>query len=145
MAELQPSELTGSVRAETRAVTTRSVIWAVCLIVISVWWDEWMTYYMSGSNISRSHFPLAFLLPFLILCLLNAIAHRCCPSRALTRPELMVVMVTGLVAISVPYDGVTGHLISVIAGPYYFATAENQWGAYIHDAIPVAGAFELAW
>lgn len=120
----------------TRAVSFRSVTVAVCLIVISVWWDEWMAYYMSGSNISRSHFPLAFLLPFLVLCISNAIAHRCCPKRALTRPELLVVLATGLVAISVPYDGVTGHMISIIASPYYFVTPENQWGTYIHDSLP---------
>ncbi|MGA1198736.1 MAG: hypothetical protein ACO36I_19780, partial [Candidatus Latescibacterota bacterium] len=52
---------------QVRAVTLRSVGVAVCVIVVSVWWDEWMAYYMDGSNISRSHFPLAFLFPFMAL------------------------------------------------------------------------------
>lgn len=136
MTEFAAKDLHFSSNSDAQAVSVRSIVTAVCLIAISVWWDEWMTYFMSGSNISRSHFPLALLLPFLLLCILNTVAHRCCPRRALTKPELLVVLGTGLVAISVPYDGVTGHLISIIASPYYFATPENQWGTYVHDAIP---------
>jgi hypothetical protein len=36
----------------------------------------------------------------------------------------------------VPYDGLTGQLIGLIAGAFYFATAENRWGLYVHDHIP---------
>jgi hypothetical protein len=119
-----------------RAVTARSLTASLVIIVISVVWDEWMSYYMSGSNISRSHFPLAFLLPYLCLCILNMFGRRLYPSVALSRPELMVVLATGLVAISVPYDGLTGQMVSIIASPFYFATPENRWSIYVHEYIP---------
>ena len=58
---------------EIRAVTPRAVVAAVVVIAASVLWDEWMPYYMSGSNISRSHFPLALFFPFLAVCVLNMV------------------------------------------------------------------------
>jgi hypothetical protein len=121
---------------QVRAVTLRSVGVAVCVIVVSVWWDEWMAYYMDGSNISRSHFPLAFLFPFMALAVGNIVVRNMRASWALTRAEMRVVLAMGLVAISVPYDGVTGHLLGILGGVYYFASAENAWDFYLHDAIP---------
>jgi hypothetical protein len=51
---------------QIRAVTPRAVAVALVVNVASVLWDEWMPYYISGSNISRSHFPMAFFFPFLL-------------------------------------------------------------------------------
>ena len=131
------SEIRQNVAPEhVRAVTLRSVGVAVCVIVVSVWWDEWMAYYMDGSNISRSHFPLAFLFPFMALAVGNIVVRNMRASWALTRAEMRVVLAMGLVAISVPYDGVTGHLLGILGGVYYFASAENAWDFYLHDAIP---------
>ena len=113
-----------------RAVTPRAIFVALVIIVATVLWDEWMAYYMSGSNISRSHFPLALLFPFLSLAVLNLIARRFLPSLVLTPPELRVVLGMGLVAAIVPYDGVTGHLIGVLAGVYYFANA-GKWMEFL--------------
>ena len=72
--------------------TYRTAVAAVGVIVVSVLWDEWMPYYSRGSNISRSHFPLAVFYPFLTLCVLNLLANRRGSSWALTRAELLVVM-----------------------------------------------------
>lgn len=116
--------------------TYRTAIAAVSLIVISVLWNEWMPYYSRGSNISRSHFPLAVFYPFLSLCVLNLLANRRGSSWALSRSELLVVMSCGLVGISVSYDGVGGHLIGVVAAPYYFASTENGWTTYLLEHIP---------
>ncbi len=84
MAELSPTSVP---HREPKALTVRSVVASVVVIAVSVWWDEWMSYDMSGSNISRSHFPLAFLLPYLLLCTLNLLYSRIYPSRALEKPE----------------------------------------------------------
>jgi len=119
-----------------RAVTFRAIGAAVCVIVVSVWWDEWMAYYMGGSNISRSHFPLAFLFPFMALAVGNIVVRNVVANWALTRAEMRVVLAMGLVAIAVPYDGVTGHLLGVLGGVYYFASSENAWDFYLHDTIP---------
>ena len=103
--------------APVRAVTTRSVIVSVVVIGVSVLWDEWMPYYTAGSNISRSHFPMAFFFPFLITCLLNLLVNYVRPNSGLTRQELFVVLGSGFIGVSVAYDGLTGHFFGVLAAP----------------------------
>ena len=119
-----------------RAVTPRCVLAGIGIIILTVLWDEWTAYYMRGSNISRSHFPMALFFPFLSLAVVNMLTRLILPSAALTPSELRVVLGMGLVAAIVPYDGVTGHLIGVLAGVYYFATPENGWDVYLHHHIP---------
>ena len=116
--------------------THRTAVASVAMILVSVLWNEWMPYYTSGSNISRSHFPVALFYPFLILCICNLLANHRRSTYALTRSELLVVMASGLVGISVSYDGTSGHLIGVIAAPYYFASTENGWTTYLLEHIP---------
>ncbi|MDA0709632.1 MAG: hypothetical protein O3B73_05400 [bacterium] len=118
------------------AVRFRSVSVGICVIVASVWWDDWMTFYMDGSNISRSHFPLALLFPFVILAICNIWVGNKAADWALTRQEMKVVLAMGFVAIAVPYDGITGHLLGILGGVYYFASSENAWDFYLHDTIP---------
>ena len=136
MAEPATHQTTSASAVEIQAVTARSMIASFVIILVSVVWDEWMSYYVSGSNISRSHFPLAFLLPYLLLCCLNIFVTRLAPDRGLTKPELLVVLACGLTAVSVPYDGLTGQLIGIISSIYYFATPENRWSVYVHDYVP---------
>ena len=119
---------------EIRAVTPRAVVAALVVIAASVLWDEWMPYYVKGSNISRSHFPVAFFFPFLSLAVLNMLLSRL--RWGLTRSELFLVLGAGLVAIAVPYDGVTVFLFAMLSGPYYFASPENGWALYLHEHIP---------
>jgi hypothetical protein len=136
MALADPERLQKGPTEDVSAVTLRAISAAFCVIVVSVWWDEWMTYYMDGSNISRSHFPLAFLFPFMALAVGNIAIRHLGAGWALTRAEMRVVLSMGLVAISVPYDGVTGHLLGILGGVYYFASSENAWDFYLHEAIP---------
>ena len=121
---------------EARAVTLRSVGAALVVIVLSILWDEWISYLFRGSNISRSHFPMAFFFPFLATVVVSMLLHALRPGLGLSRSELLVVLAVGLVAIIVPYDGVMGHLIGVITGPYYFATPESGWELYLYQYIP---------
>ena len=121
---------------EMRGVTPRSIAAAIGIVIATVLWDEWMAFYMRGSNISRSHFPVALLFPFLALAVFSMIARLAIPSLALNRLEMRVVLGMGLAAAIIPYDGITGHLIGVLAGVYYFATPENAWDFYLHHNIP---------
>ena len=119
-----------------RAVTPRCILAGISIIILTVLWDEWTAYYMRGSNISRSHFPMALLFPFFVP---GSLEHARTAFQAFCRAyasELRVVLGMGLVAAIVPYDGVTGHLIGVLAGVYYFATPENGWNFYLHHHIP---------
>ncbi|OGG46162.1 MAG: hypothetical protein A3F84_26140 [Candidatus Handelsmanbacteria bacterium RIFCSPLOWO2_12_FULL_64_10] len=121
---------------QVRAVTPRAVATALVIVVTGVLWSEWSPYYFDGSQISRSHFPVAFFLPFLIVGVFNALVKRRWPGRGLTRPELVVVLGMGLVAMSVPYDGVMKFLIGTLAVPFYFASPENGWALYLHEHVP---------
>jgi hypothetical protein len=117
-------------------VRPRALATALVVIAVSVLWDEWTAYYVRGSQLSRSHFPMAFFFPFLTVTVLNRLVERAWPGQGLTRPELLVILGAGLAAISVPYDGVMGHLVGVLAAPFYFASPENGWELYLHSYIP---------
>lgn len=125
-----------SEKAPVRAVTPRAIIASVGVIAVSVLWNEWMPYYTSGSNISRSHFPMAFFFPFLTACILNLALNHLRPGLGLSRSELMVVLGAGFVGIALAYDGLTGHFFGVLAAPYYFSSVENGW-ELLHDSIPL--------
>ncbi len=122
--------------APVRAVTTRSVLVSIVVIAVSVLWNEWMPYYTAGSNISRSHFPMALFFPFLTVCILNWILHHVGSGWVLTRSELLVILGSGFIGISVSYDGLTGHFFGVLAAPDYFDSVENGWALYLHDNYP---------
>jgi hypothetical protein len=109
MAEVSIHQNSAPESQEMRAVTPRSICAAIGIIVLTVLWDEWMPYYMAGSNISRSHFPLALLFPFVALAVFNMLTRLAIPSLALNTLELRVVLGMGLAAAIIPYDGVTGH------------------------------------
>ena len=47
-----------------------------------------------------------------------------------------MVLASGLVGISMSYDGISGHLIGVVAAPYYFASTENGWTTHLLEHIP---------
>ena len=121
---------------EVRAVTPRSVAVSILVITVSVLWDEWNPYYSAGSNISRSHFPMAFFFPFLATCLTNLLVNNIWPGTGLSRSELLVVLGSGFIGVSVAYDGLTGHFFGVLASPDYFDSVENGWALYLHDHIP---------
>lgn len=122
-----------------RAVTLRAVSTAVVVIGVSTWWNDWASYYMAGSNISRSHFPLAFLFPFMMVAVGNLLVGRVHSAWALTGPELRLVLAMGLVAIAVPYDGVTGHLIGVLTLMRYWV----PWWPLHPIGLAIQGSFGM--
>ncbi len=84
-----------------------------------------------------AHLPSGFLVPFLSLVLLpNLICRACCPSRALTRTELLTVFAMGWAASMMPDLGVTRYMVSAIAAPAYFASPENRWDELILPYLP---------
>ena len=80
MAEVSIHQNSAPESQEMRAVTPRSICAAIGIIVLTVLWDEWTPYYMAGSNISRSHFPLALLFPFVALAVFNMLTRLAIPS-----------------------------------------------------------------
>ncbi len=121
---------------QRRGLTLRAVAIGLLLIVLVNVWVAWSEYIVHASRMNLSHFPLAFYVLFLLVILSGRALGRLHPRLALTQPELLTVAAMGLVGACVPASGLTGFLLGIIATPYYFATPENQWGAYFHDHIP---------
>lgn len=119
-------------RGSVRGLTFRAV--ALGLVVV-VFVDLWATYaemYVRASRMTLAHFPLALFAALLILLALN----RLVPSRALSPPELLVILSMGLVGAIIPVEGVVGFTLGIISSLYYFASPENQWAEYYHPYLP---------
>ena len=116
-------------RATVRPIAL--VVGAVLVAVIAV-----MTPYnemlVKGSRLGLSSLtPAAFFLFFVLVLLINPVHRKLVPAVALTKPELLVVFAMMMVATAIPTRGVTGVMLSMISGPHYYATAENQWADLI--------------
>ena len=106
-----------------------TVVSAVCMgAPLSIW--------MVGSTeITWSFFPIGVGLPFVLLVGGNALAKRLHRPLALRGPEMVTVVIMGLVASGIPIFMV-GLLLSIPSKPYYGATPENGWDADIQPFLP---------
>ena len=91
---------------------------------------------LHSSAMASGYLPLGIIFPFFLLVMLNVLLHRRFPAQALSQGELLLVFAMAWVGAAIPTWGVTGYLLSVIAAPYYFATAENRWAEILHPHIP---------
>ncbi|MFP6642207.1 MAG: DUF6785 family protein [Candidatus Latescibacterota bacterium] len=106
-----------------------TMVLVVCLgAPVSIW--------MVGSTeITWSFFPIGVGLPFVLLVLGNAAVKRLRRPLALTPPEMVTVVIMGLVASGIPIFMV-GLLLSIPSKPYYGATPENDWAGSIQPFLP---------
>ncbi len=89
---------------------------------------------LQGTWVGLTAFPIS---AFFVLCaLLGLNAVLALWSKALPLQELLVVYVMVLVAAGIPSFGWTGLLIPYLAGPFYFATPENNWAEILHPHLP---------
>ena len=111
---------------------------SVCLglvLVVAICVGSTFTRYMVGSlEFTWSYFPVAIGCPFVLIIIANALVRRYF-GRALSPAELAVMLIMGLVSTGIPIF-ITGTLLALIASPYYAATPENEWIAYIHPYLP---------
>ena len=83
---------------------------------------------VNGSRLGLSSLtPAAFFLFFVWVVLVNPLLRAVRPAWALRRMELLLVFSMMMVATAVPTRGVTGVMLSMISGSYYYASSENQW------------------
>lgn len=115
-------------------LTVRSVCLGLVLVV-AICVGSTFTRYMVGSlEFTWSYFPVAIGCPFVLIIFANALVRRYF-GRALSPAELAVMLIMGLVSTGIPIF-ITGTLLALIASPYYAATPENEWIAYIHPYLP---------
>ena len=83
---------------------------------------------VKGSRLGLSSLtPAAFFLFFVWLIGVNPLLKMMRPALALRRVELLLVFAMMMVATAIPTRGVTGMLLSMGSGAYYYASSENQW------------------
>lgn len=103
----------------------------VLLVACGAYYSPWI---VGAAEITWSYFPVAVGTPFLCLLLGNAALRRVL-RRGLTAGELLVVVVMGLVATSIPL-WIVGYLLAILSAPYYAATTENSWAELLHPYLP---------
>jgi len=89
---------------------------------------------MQGTWVGLTSFPIS---AFFVLCSLigvNAMLSRL--GKNFSPAEVLLVYAMALVAAGIPSFGWTGLLIPYLAGPFYFATPENNWAQILHPHLP---------
>lgn len=89
---------------------------------------------MRGTWIGLTALPISAVFLLAVLVLVNAPLRRL--GRGLAGGELLTVFCMALVGAGIASFGLTGLLIPYLAGPLYFATPENQYGAGILRYLP---------
>lgn len=89
---------------------------------------------MQGTWVGLTSFPIS---AFFVLCLLVSVNALLARWQKGWRPdEVLLVYVMALVGAGIPSFGWTGLLIPYLAGPFYFATPENNWAQILHPHLP---------
>ena len=116
-------------------LTLRSLLLGLALVVLICVGAPYSIWMVGSSEITWSFFPIGVGLPFVLTVLANALIKRRRPRWALTPPELITVVIMGLVASGIP-NFMVGFMLAIVSKPYYGATPENGWAGYIQPYLP---------
>ena len=117
-------------------LTFRSLLLGVVFVLFISIGAPYSLYSIHSSMWAISYLPFSVVFFFFLLVMLNAMVGWARPGMALTRTELLVVFIMGLVAASIPTWGTTSYLVSVVAAPHFFASPENRWAVTILPYLP---------
>ncbi len=125
----------------SQALTARALLIGVAVVVFINVAAPYSENILGSSLLACDYLPLGVMLPFLmVVAFLNVGLRFLAPRFGLTRGELILIFIMGLVGTTIPTFGLTEYLISIIGSPYYFASPENQWAEFFHDHIPTWAA-----
>ena len=95
-------------------------------------------YYIQGTEISGSHFPLGAAFVLILLTFgINPFIKKAMPiSGGLTPGELITIWIMLLVSSAIPSKGMMGFLIPFLVAPLYLAKPENEWKEVLHPHLP---------
>ena len=117
--------MTQKVEAGPRAYALWVGLGLVVLISAATPYNEMM---VRGSRLGLSSLtPAAFFVLLVWMLIVNPLLKTIHPDWGLRRVELLLVFGMMMVATAIPTRGVTGPLLSMITGTYYYASVENQW------------------
>ena len=129
---LQEREPARAAAGPESAVTLRGIAVGCLLCVVIGVGAPYTTMLLRGTPMGfSSSTPAAFFLLFVLI--LGHVLLRCCrPTWGFTRGELITAMVMMMVAAAIPTRGVTGMLLPLVTGIYYYASPENEWAERLH-------------
>ena len=120
---------------EPRAITTRSVLLGLILVIALGFVGTYVRYYIHSSRVAISHVPMGMLMPFMVMLFVFAIIAK--GTHFVLHPgEWHVILAMGLSGAMLPVTGVTGYMLGYIAAPHFKTTPENGWETYLHPHMP---------
>ena len=119
------------------AIGLRAIVFGIFISVGVSLLANTVRYVHSGSYMALSHVPMSNLILFVASIIGFAAFARWFGDRFVLSPaEWITIFCMGLVSAIGPTYGVSGHLVGLMASPYYFATPENAWGEHLHPYLP---------
>lgn len=118
-------------------LTLRAVTLGAVLSILLTLWTIHSAYVTHASFITIAHLPIAALCPLVIVVfILNPVLKTVFPGRSFTRQEIIVVFFLVFTASAIPGWAFSTYALSVISGPFYFASTENRWASIFFEYLP---------
>ena len=115
--------------AQTAAsgLTLRSLLLGMAVVVVVCLGTPFGNWVLGSSELTWSYFPIGVGFPFACILFLHILLKSINRNWALRPAELITIVVMGLVVTRIP-NFLCGYLLAIPTTPYYFSSAENQWG-----------------
>jgi len=113
-----------------QGLTLRSVVLGLAGVTFLCSVTPHFDLYMQGSRIVCNHLPIGVIVLLIVLLGINVILARL--GRALSQAEIGYSFCMMLVASAIPSLGCATYIVTILAGPYRFATLENNWEGLFH-------------
>lgn len=107
-------------------------------LVLSAWITVWPSYtslVLHSSRADHCHLPMAMLIPYMFLLVLNSKLERWGKS-SFSPSELLTICCIGLVSACMQGEFLPVYLLEMISMPYYFASPENRFEELLLPHMP---------
>ncbi len=120
-----------------RGLTWRSVLIGVIASAFLGDWTQYAELIIHGTQLSFTFPPIGGFFVFLcIFVLFNVVLRAIHRPLSLTTPELVVVFTMTVMASGIASQALAQIMIPMIAGPFYFASPENNWDSLLLAHVP---------
>lgn len=118
-------------------ITWRGLLLGSLLCVAIALGVPYTTMVLKGTPMGfSSSTPAAFCLLFFVLIFVHVLLALLKRRWGLQWGELVTIAIMMMVAAAIPTRGVTGMLLPMITGTFYYATPENDWAEELHPYLP---------
>ncbi len=131
----EPTSLDDS--GKPRIVTLRAVFLGLSLSILACLWITYSSYLGKSASLPVAHFPVAALLPFVLISLVfNPLLRITGWFNPFGMAELLVIFFMVLTASAIPGWAFTTYWVALVGTPLYFATPQNRWETVFFEYLP---------